>query len=220
MEYKLLDLFSGPGGAAWGYSKAGFTNITGVDNEQILKYPFKFLYKDVFRLDTDFFKDFDFIHASPPCQAYSSGTISARKNGKEYADLVEATRDLLIQSGKPYIIENVPNAPLIDPTVLCGTQFNLKVFRHRLFESNIPIHGKGKCSHKGLKVKYRLDDDGNMFGVAGHQYGTKEQWNQAMGGELSFISSKRLMAQIVPPAYTEFLGKQVLKYLDSKLVGD
>ena len=219
MTYRLLDLFSGPGGSAVGYNNAGFSEIVGVDTENISKYPFEFINKDVFCLDIDFMKSFDFIHASPPCQAYSSGSISARKKGKEYPDLVAPTRELLNSLNIPYIIENVPNAPLINPTVLCGTQFDLRVFRHRLFESNIRIYGKGKCSHKGLKVSYRENDGGNMFGVAGHQYGNKEQWNQAMGGQLSFIASKRLMAQVIPPAYTEFLGMQVIKYLESKPVG-
>lgn len=219
MSYKLLDLFSGPGGAAFGYYKAGFEDITGVDNEQMKQYPFKHIYKDVFKLDISFIKEFDFIHASPPCQAYSIGSESARQKGKVYPDLVEATRQLLIDSGKPYIIENVPNAPLINPIILCGTQFNLKVFRHRLFETNIKsLRGKvNKCNHTGLKVKYTMYGEGNMFGVAGKQYGNKDQWNEAMGGELGFVPSKRLMAQVIPPAYTEFLGKQVIKYLDSNL---
>ena len=64
----------------------------------------------------------DVIHASPPCQAYSD---LHHRTGREYPDLIERVRELLEATGKPYVIENVPDVrdELRDPTTLCGAMF-------------------------------------------------------------------------------------------------
>ena len=104
---KVLDLFCGSGGAAKGIVDAGF-EILGVDINPQSYYPFEFIQRDVFDLPMEFFDEFDWIWASPPCQAYSYGTKWKRNLGKEYADLVQKTRVLLDRTSKPYVIENVP----------------------------------------------------------------------------------------------------------------
>jgi DNA (cytosine-5)-methyltransferase 1 len=143
-------LYCGAGGAAMGYNRAGF-DVVGVDLKEQPNYPFEFIQSDVFDLEPDFLQQFDVIHASPPCQAYSFASLSWRNKGKKYPDLLEPTRDMLTETNKPYIIENVVGAKLIKPLKLCGTMFNLRVIRHRLFEISAEqwIYPPCGCRHNG-----------------------------------------------------------------------
>ena len=132
-----LDLFCGAGGASKGIQDCGF-EVIGVDSASGLNYPGDYFCEDAVDFMAMGLDDFDFIWASPPCQAYSWSSACRRNEGKEYQDLVEITRHYLKESGKPYIIENVVGAPLIDPVMLCGTMFpELKVFRHRLKDTRL-----------------------------------------------------------------------------------
>lgn len=205
----VCDLFCGGGGAAVGLRKAGFKIIEGFDHKAQLNYPFEFFLEDAQTVDIE---PYDFIWASPPCQKFSIGTRDANRDN--HPDLVDIIRQKLIASGKPYIIENVPNAPLIDPVQLCGTMFEgLKVFRHRKFESNIPLVVDLKCNHKGHKAKTRRPDNGDFFTVAGHNTGTMQEWSDAMG--IHWMTNKKTLAEAIPPAYSEYLGKQVIKWLSN-----
>lgn len=208
---RALDLFCGAGGASCGIRKAGYTEVWGVDHAPMENYPFEFIQEDAIEFMQGGLDDFDFIWASPPCQAYSWGGAQHRNRGKEYPDLVAITREYLVASGKPYIIENVVGAPLISPVRLCGTMFpgKLKVFRHRLFESNVPLVVEMKCDHKGHKAKERRGDDGDFFTVAGHNTGTYEEWADAMG--INWMTKKEL-SQAIPPLYSKYLVEQVIKY--------
>ncbi len=118
---RLLDLFCCAGGAGVGYSRAGF-EVIGVDIKPQPNYPFQFIQADALKLDPKFIASFDAIHASPPCQSYSD---LAKRNGNadEWPRLIEPVREMLIQSGLPYVIENVDGAPLINFVVLCCTMF-------------------------------------------------------------------------------------------------
>lgn len=206
---KLLDLFCCAGGAAVGYRRAGF-DVVGVDIEEQPNYPFEFIRADALDLDASFLSRFDVIHASPPCQAYSD--LAARNgNGHEWPDLIDPVREMLIDSGRPYVIENVEGAPLRDYVVLCGTMFPaLRVIRHRLFEANFPLetpaHGKHPLVHTHDRRK-------------GH-YGHTDEWRdfvQVTGGGNCTIAAardamgidwmtKREINEAIPPAYTKYGG--------------
>lgn len=201
------DLFCGGGGAGVGLHKAGFEIVDGFDIVYQPDYPFEMFVEDALSVDIE---PYDFVWASPPCQAYSIGTRNANRD--KHPDLLVPIREKLIASGKPYIIENVVGAKLINPITLCGTMFEgLKVFRHRLFESNIPLDLDMKCNHVGHKAKERRTDNGDFFTVAGHNTGTMQEWSDAMG--INWIIKKTVLAQAIPPAYSEYLGKQIIKYL-------
>jgi DNA (cytosine-5)-methyltransferase 1 len=134
---RLLDLFCGAGGAAVGYHRAGFDQIVGVDIEPQPRYPFEFVQEDAFSFLNSHGREFDLIHASPPCQAYSA--LRTMWNDREHPDFIGPLRATLLSAARPYIIENVIGAPLISPVMLCGTMFNLgiadaELWRHRLFE--------------------------------------------------------------------------------------
>lgn len=138
MKIRLLDLYCGAGGCAVGYSRAGF-DVVGVDLNPMPRYPFEFHQGDALDYLREHGHEFDVIHASPPCQAYCS--LKSMPNAKVHPDLVAPTREALEATGKPYVIENVPGAPLLSPTMLCGTMFGLgtgdaDLRRHRLFETN------------------------------------------------------------------------------------
>lgn len=104
-----------------GYSRAGF-DVVGVDNKPQPNYPFAFIQADALKLDPKFVASFDALHASPPCQAYSD-LAKRNGNGHEWPRLIEPVRKMLIQTGLPYVIENVDGAPLLGPVILCGTMF-------------------------------------------------------------------------------------------------
>lgn len=202
----LLDLFCGAGGAATGYHRAGF-DIVGIDNLPQPDYPFTFIQGDAtdppVRLDT-----FDLIHASPPCQAYiRSGNVDR----KRHPDLLPQTRELLERSGKPWIIENVPGAPMRPDIVLCGSQFGLPIRRHRWFESNLPLSPfVPPCDHSRPIVGVYGNPHGQNGAYQGMLPGTIATWRDAMGMPWA---NARGLSNAIPPAYTERLGHDAITCL-------
>jgi len=236
MKPRLLDLFCGAGGAAMGYHRAGF-EVYGIDNRPQPHYPFPFLQMDALdamdRLirgegltfsngETLYMADFDAYHASPPCQEYS---VLKSLKSKTFAKLVEPVRERLIATGKPYVIENVVGSPLVNPLLLCGTMFDLRVQRHRLFETNPEIYFLPfSCNHWG-RVQPRNDKRGEskvaclekypFLTVTGHDFRNRDG-SKAMG--IDWMNNHEL-AEAIPPAYTEFIGKYLLEAVKKELEG-
>ena len=220
MKPRLLDLFCGAGGAAMGYHRAGF-DVVGVDIEPQPHYPFEFIQADVLNLYSDALCEFDAIHASPPCQAYSD---LQRRSGKQYPELIESVRELLEATGLPYVIENVPEAPLKAPIILCGTMFGgLRVIRHRGFECSLtmfaPPHSRSHplvFTHDKRKSHYgMLDQDTSFVQVTGGGNCTVANKGYAMG--IDWMNGAELN-EAIPPAYTEFIGTQLLQHLEARNV--
>jgi DNA (cytosine-5)-methyltransferase 1 len=195
---RLLDLFCGAGGAAMGYHRAGFDEIVGVDINPQPSYPFEFHQADATTYPLD---GFDAIHASPPCQGYCP--LNAI-NKRDYPMLIDATRERLAGSGLPWVIENVVGAPMLYYVQLCGTHFGLNTFRHRLFETSHLILSPGKCSHRGIRA---TTSGGDVMAVYRKQRGTLAQWRDALGVDWM---DKDELAEAIPPAYTEWIGQQLL----------
>lgn len=207
MRPRLLDLFCGAGGAAMGYHRAGF-DVVGVDINPQPHYPFEFYEADVFNFA---FApcEFDAIHASPPCQAYSDLKTSVADGA--YPKLIEPVRSMLCATGLPYIIENVEGAPLVNPVTLCGGMFpGLRVYRHRLFESNLRLTTPDHQPHAApLRKMGRRPQPGDFMHVVGNFSGV-EQARRAMG--IDWMSRDELR-EAIPPAFTEYLGRQLLAHL-------
>jgi len=206
-----VDLFCGAGGAAMGLYNSGF-DVIGVDIENQPNYPFPFVQANAFDIDLS---PFDFVWASPPCQGYST----AATKGSSVPKLIPLVRQFIQSYGKPYIIENVGGAKqaLDDPIMLCGTMFGLSTFRHRYFESNLPLECSLPHSHAGKTGggTWRRGEK-NMVAVYGHpsaRDGTLQDWQQAMS--IDWMDAKEL-AQAIPPVYSEYLGKQAIKLLTNK----
>lgn len=210
---KLLDLYCKAGGASKGYADAGF-EVTGIDIKKQKRYPFTFIQADCLEVlkDLDYLRTFDVIAASPPCQTHSATKHLRVAQGKttDKVDLIPQTREALIASGKPYVIENVPGAPLINPVQFCGSSFGLKVRRHRLFESNLALTGSS-CKHK---------EQGRPVGVygsmkdeipsGGRTAKTIEEAREAMGIEWMIWGE---LVEAIPPVYTYEIGKQLVSLL-------
>src|SRR4030042_95566 len=130
---KALDLFCKQGGASKGIADAGL-DVTGIDLTNQPLYPFHFIQADALTFPLH---GYDFYWASPPCQPFTRLKPLVTNH---YHDLIAPIRARLLATGKPFVIENVPGAPLINPLLLCGTMFGLKVKRHRLFECHPPIY--------------------------------------------------------------------------------
>ena len=217
MKPRLLDLFCGAGGASMGYHRAGF-DVVGVDIVSQPNYPFEFIQADAMTFPLE---GFDVIHASPPCKLFTVARRVAQAAAPvlfdPHPDLLAPTRSKLQASGLPYVIENVPGAPIRHPVVVCGSAFGLEVRRHRLFESNHSLDGSG-CRH---------DLQPHPVGV----YGNGGAWTRtAPGGGgvkvagadaaralgIDWTTRQPELAQAIPPAYTEFIGAQLLEHLKEK----
>jgi len=180
--------------------------IYGVDIKKQPRYPFKFVWGDA----VDYLFSFDraypyhLIWASPKCQRYSTMTMKWGRS-ESHQDQIPATRTALKRVGTPYIIENVPQAPLESPVTLCGSMFGLKVRRHRNFECSFPVIAP-ECQHE-------LQSE--VIGVYGHAGGTSKRdgltfkgtaaWKEAMG--IDWMVGNEL-AQAIPPAYSRYIGEQ------------
>jgi DNA (cytosine-5)-methyltransferase 1 len=207
---KLLDLYCKAGGASKGYQLAGF-EVVGVDIKKQKRYPFEFIQADCLELMKymDFLRSFDVIAASPPCQTHSITRHLRNAQGKstDKIDLIPQTREALIASGKPYVIENVPGSPLINPIQMCGSHFGLKVRRHRRFESNLPIVGS-PCDHKSqgkpVGVYGSMRDE---IPKGGHTAKSIEEAREAMGIDWMIWGE---LVEAIPPVYTKEIGKQLL----------
>lgn len=256
MRPKLLDLFCCEGGASEGYRRAGF-DVYGVDlfrhrgEDGKLKgfrrqrYPFAahqgdclevmarllaglavdFHHQDG-RVEWLFLSDFDAIAASPPCQAYS---ITKNAHNSSHPELIEPTRELIIASGLPYVMENVEGAKrqMRSPLLLCGTEFGLRATdtdglkvwlkRHRLFESNILLMGAGGCQHPkdllcaGVYGNGSPSRDAAKARAGGYTPPSQQVRNDLMG--IDWMSRNGL-SQSIPPVYTEHIGLQLLDALE------
>jgi DNA (cytosine-5)-methyltransferase 1 len=205
---KCADLFCSAGGAGMGLHRAGF-DVTGWDIAPQKNYTFKFNHANALEADLS---EFDLIWASPPCQAYSQASKSHRNAGKVYPDLMAATRNKLEASGKFYIIENVPGAPMRADAILCGSMFGLRLIRHRIFETNWQeLIMTPPCQHPELAVCVvgngtpswvRAKNGGKCFSV--------KDCRAAMG--IDWMNRNEL-SQAIPPTYSEFFEKPIFEHL-------
>lgn len=219
---RLLDLFCGAGGAAVGYHRAGF-DVVGVDIKPQPRYPFEFYRADALLLLRDygawaksgtggpFGLDFDAVHASPPCQAYSFATLQHRA-ANDYPDLVATVRQSLRLLGLPYVIENVPGAPMGYSVTLCGSTLGLdRIKRHRLFETSWPMMSPG-CNHSILREPLTVaghNEQGRTYATRTlpHDIAARKA---AMG--IDWMNRDEL-SEAIPPAYTEYIGQQLMEVL-------
>lgn len=205
---KLLDLYCAAGGAGEGYRRAGF-DVTGVDILPQRHNPHRFIQADALEYVRDHGHEYDAIHASPPCQAYSMAAQTQRNRGRKYPDLLALTRTALQRTGKPWVIENVKGAPMRADFKLCGCQFGLALRRERWFET----------SWNGIALIPTCQHPFPVVSVVGH--GTPTWVRQKLGYNPTIKDYREAMgidwmnrdelSQAIPPAYTEFIGRIILK---------
>ncbi len=209
---RILDLFCGAGGAAMGLHRAGF-EVVGVDIKPQKNFPFEFHQADAMTYPLE---GFDAYWASPPCQGYSS--LSAMHKGMEWPLLIEPVRYLLAATGQPYIIENVEGAPLasrpdlfgVMGVMLCGSMFGLRVERgylrrHRLFETSFEV-AQLQCHHVGKAV--------GVYGHGGHtgKHRMLYRAEASLALDIDWMNRDE-MCQSIPPAYSKYIGEQLLRAL-------
>ncbi len=213
MKPKLLDLFCGAGGASMGYHRAGF-EVEGVDSKPQPHYPFKFYQADALEFPLD---GYDAYHASPPCQAFSRAFSMLVGHRKKHPRLIEATRDKLLSTGKPFIIENVVGSPLQNYIQLEGTMFGLEVKKVRNFE----LHG-----FEILLLPSKPDNtrgwikSGRLVGMMQHSNYPNERVRRedlAVAYGIDWMPNRQLLRDAIPPAYTEYIGKYLFEYIKSTI---
>lgn len=206
-QFKALDLFCGAGGASMGLYRAGF-DVTGVDIKPQPRYPFKFTQADALEFPLE---GFDFIWAGPVCKKWTIAK-TIHNSGERWPDQIAPIRRRLVASNAAWVIENVPGSPLRNPLRLCGTMFGLRVYRHRLFETNFhfltPFHA---CDDGTTNASRGLSTGGPYVCVAGHNFLVHEG-REAMG--IDWMVGAEL-SQAIPPAYSEFIGKQAIQFLST-----
>ena len=219
-KYRMLDLFCGAGGAAYGYwlafKEAGLDiEITGVDIKPQQNYPFRMMVGDAMTWPLH---GYDFIHGSPPCQDHSVSSNRAKKQGKIYDTgwMLQGMFDRFRNLSIPWIIENVATAKMPNSIILCGSVFGLRVIRHRKFISNQMIYSAGPCRHaKGATLT------GEYLTVTthcGHHRNqpkhTVQQCKDAMG--IDWMTGNEV-GLAIPPAYTRWLGHQIAHILSQNV---
>jgi len=208
----LLDLFCGQGGAAHGYYLAGFQPV-GVDIVAQPKYPYEFHLADALRPSTWPVRAWAAIHASPVCKLYSIGTAAQRSAGRQYPNQIPPTRELLESAGLPYVIENVPGAPIRPDFKLCGCMFGLSIsegylVRERWFETSWRgFDLRPPCSHIGV----------GPISISGHGV---DRYSRDIVGPVKLARRRILMhcewmdrnglGEAIPPPYTEYIGERLL----------
>lgn len=214
MKPLLLDLYSCAGGASMGYHRAGF-DVIGMDIDWQPNYPFQFIQGDAIAMlerlvESRGSHGFDAIHASPPCQAHSH---AQRIRNNDHPDLIPETRRLLDIIGLPYVIENVVGAPVRADVELCGTMFGLGTYRHRLFEiSGFTVPPAVHLPHTAPNNKMgRPVKPGEMMHVVGNYSGVQRA-REVMGIDWM---ARNEMSEAIPPAYAEYIGKELLCALNS-----
>jgi DNA (cytosine-5)-methyltransferase 1 len=209
---RALDLFCGAGGVSVGLQRAGF-EVTGVDIKEQPNYRGgTFVLGDalIFPLD-----GFDFVWASPPCQGYTN--LSKRWGGLRHPMLIPQVRERLVERGGPWVIENVPGAPLVNPVQLCGSSFGLNVRRHRLFEANFELDGM-PCDHAWQTPRFRSLDLrragklSGVVGVHGHLNYPGEFTLRCAAMGIDWMTNAELV-QAIPPAYAQFIGERAIALL-------
>ena len=206
MKPRLLDLFCCAGGAGMGYSRAGF-DVVGVDIDPQPNYPLRFHQRDALDFLEVHGKRFDAVHASPPCQAF---TNAQRIQKNDHPDFLTPIREMLLELGKPFVIENVVGAPLRDPIMLCGPMFGLETYRHRLFESNVTLTAPEHPAHDVKQTKMgRRPIAGQYMQIVGNFTGAARA-REVMGMPWA---SRDELREAIPPAYTEFIGAQLLEHV-------
>ncbi len=199
---RLLDLFCGAGGAAMGYSRAGFTEIVGVDNQPQKNYPFEFVQADALEYLVEHGHEFDAIHASPPCQGYSIMRNLPWLRHKEYPLLIDPVRELLEVTGRPWVIENVMGAHLAAGW-LCGTMFGLPFYRHRAFESNWFWLQPGHTIHR------KVMQPGRNFGDRGHAITFHDPNKRPhIGATIAFVNDSQHRGRGVTENFVQGNGAQ------------
>lgn len=214
---RLLDLFCGAGGAGTGYDRAGF-DVVGVDNRPQPRYPFEFHQADALAFPLE---GFDAIHASPPCQFATA--LRALHPGREYENLIPATRDRLAAAGVPYVIENVEGAKahLRSPVMLCGSAFALDLRRHRYFEcKGFDLMSPG-CAHGWQTPRFpaadrRMKGLQTVVAVYGGGRYAGDRWDRERAMGVDWMTREEL-AQAIPPAYTEHIGRYLLRALEARI---
>lgn len=204
---RIIDLFCGAGGAAMGLHDAmPEAHILGYDIRPQPRYPFEFRQTDVTTLSSDDLVKADLVWASPPCQCYSVATALVRKTGrKQYPDLIPATRDLLVSAKHPFVIENVPSAPIRHDLMLCGAMFHLPIIRHRYFE----IDGFTVRQPPHLPHNYRFHSVVNGYNkrtIMHRREYTRTKANWAFAMQIDWMTKKEL-AEAVPTAYSAYIGR-------------
>jgi len=212
MKPKLLDLFCGAGGAGMGYYRAGF-EVVGVDIKPQPHYPFEFHQADALTYPLE---GFDAYHASPPCQYYSRmRNLSWLKENKYWRSVPPTIEYLKAIGNKPFVIENVENCwDMPESFVICGFSLGLSLYRHRRFMVNFPIMLPSHQKHKKLvetgKRSIAVFKEINRESIAGHFSGVAKA-RKVMG--IDWMTRDEL-SQAIPPAYTEYIGKHLMDYIE------
>ncbi|MEU9222745.1 DNA cytosine methyltransferase [Streptomyces sp. NPDC048376] len=200
---RVLDLFCCQGGAAMGYHRAGF-DVTGIDLAPQPRYPFRFIQADAIDYVREHGAEFDFIHASPPCQRYSR---AQKIQHRDHPDLIAPTRTALKTTGRPWVLENVRGAvPKLErPVMLCGPMLGVQTYRHRYFETGdgLTLHQPHHPDHTVPQAKMGRPIPPGHYGQFVGNFSGVQHARNVMG--VPWMNRDGIR-ECIPPAYTQWIG--------------
>ena len=191
--------------------RAGY-EVSGVDIVDQPRYPFQFQQGDAIEASLN---GFDFVWASPPCQRYSRMSQCRPRTVSLYPDLIGAIRQKLKNWGGCWVIENVAGAPLRDPIMLCGMMFDLKLYRHRYFESSHSIFSPPHPPHSKPASRAGHWIPGTICSVAGN-CAPIALAREAMG--INWMMRDEL-AEAIPPAFSEYIVRHFARLPENGITG-
>ncbi|MFD9630138.1 DNA cytosine methyltransferase [Streptomyces violascens] len=216
---RVLDLYCHRGGMGMGYWLAGF-DVVGVDIDAdcAAEYPFEFVHGDAIEYLLAHGEEFDLIHGSPPCQAWSP--LNAY-NKIEYPELITPTREAMLTVGKPHAIENVEaaRAELIDPILLCGPMFGLPMYRHRLMETSFPLVAPEHPAHGPLCTRngYLPTPERPFMTITGGKHSRAWQRAAAEAMGTPWITTVKGVCEAIPPPYARWVGEAFLASVETEV---
>jgi DNA (cytosine-5)-methyltransferase 1 len=234
-QRRALFLFGGEGGDAAGWHRAGW-DVTCVDNDpaRLAANPFRTVLADALEYGAEHASEYDAVAASPTCTGYSRGTSAIPDRLQRYPRLIGVTREILIESGRPFVIENVRDAKpeLRDPIMLCGRMFGLGATdddgtplildRHRLFEAGNglvitapphPVHRRNGQQVAGVYSGARRDKmEARLIRKGGYVPPNVDVLRELIGAPWM---TERGLFHALPPVYGEHIARQVTAYLDA-----
>jgi len=134
---------------------------------------------------------FDLGLFHPPCYKWT------QRNTETSENLIPLAREIANQYCDHYIIENQPNAPLHDPTILKGEMFGLPVAYERGFETSYPV--EQPCFRSNYQYRHRVENTR-----------PKAYWGAVKGYTHTLYDGQTLRTNATPRAYINWLLQPLL----------
>jgi hypothetical protein len=201
-EWRILHVFADTGVECEVLSGYGDVTRLGIDPEPN-PYTDRLVEADARDAADHLSGTFDLGLFHPPCQTWTPG---ARMNGTadDHPNLIPLARSIAREYCDEWIIENVPDAPLHNPTVLNGGMFRLPLNYERAFETSYHVPAPPRQA-----TLSRPNDSFGDHHATGGWHGSKQLWKSVKGYSHDWPGDP-LKRSAVPRMYLNYLLRPLL----------